>query len=224
MIDTAGVRKRGKVSEVVEKFSAIKALEAIDKANVVVLVIDARDGLTDQDLTLLGYAIDSGRAMVVAINKWDGLDPEMRDKNREALKRRMVFASFADRHFISAKHGTGVGELLRSIDKAYKSAFKSWNTRFLTDLLEEAVFKHNPPVHNRRRIKLRYAHQGGKNPPIIVIHGNQTQHLPAVYQRYLHGFFIDKLKLSGTPVRIELKTGENPFADRKSRPRNKKQN
>ncbi|MFT5502409.1 MAG: GTP-binding protein [Gammaproteobacteria bacterium] len=220
LVDTAGVRKRGKVNETVEKFSAIKALEAIDDANVVVLVIDARDALTDQDLTLLGYALNSGRALVIAINKWDGLDPDQREHNRALLKRRLVFAEFAVRHTISALHGTGVGELMKSIDKAYSSAFNNWTTRYLTDLLEEAVFKHNPPVHNRRRIKLRYAHQGGRNPPIIVIHGNQTQNLPDSYKRYLTGFFIDKLKLVGTPVRIELKTGENPFqSERKDRPR-----
>ena len=212
LIDTAGVRKRGKVSEVVEKFSAIKALEAIEKSHVVILVIDARDGLTDQDLTLLGFALNSGRALVIAVNKWDGLEPEQRDYNKKTLQRRLTFASFAAQHYISALHGTGVGEMMGSIDQAYQSAFREINTRLLTDLLEEAVFKHNPPLHNGRRIKLRYAHQGGRNPPIIVIHGNKTEQLPDAYQRYLMGFFIDRLKLKGTPVRIELKSGKNPFA------------
>ena len=212
LIDTAGVRKRGKVSEVVEKFSAIKALEAIEKSHVVILVIDARDGLTDQDLTLLGFALNSGRALVIAVNKWDGLEPEQRDYNKKTLQRRLTFASFAAQHYISALHGTGVGEMMGSIDQAYQSAFRDFNTRLLTDLLEEAVFKHNPPLHNSRRIKLRYAHQGGRNPPIIVIHGNKTEHLPDAYRRYLMGFFIDRLKLKGTPVRIELKSGKNPFA------------
>ena len=218
LIDTAGVRKRGKVHEVVEKFSAIKALEAIEKANVVVLVIDARDGLTDQDLTLLGFAMNSGRALVIAVNKWDGLEPEQRDYNKKTLIRRLSFASFAARHFVSALHGTGVGEMMTSIDQAYASAFRDINTRHLTDLLEEAVFKHNPPLHNGRRIKLRYAHQGGRNPPVIVIHGSQTEHLPSAYQRYLVSFFITRLNLKGTPIRIELKSGQNPYADKRRKP------
>ncbi len=217
LIDTAGVRKRGKVHEVIEKFSVIKALEAIEKAHVVILLIDARDGLTDQDLTLLGYALNSGRALVIAMNKWDGLESEQREFNRKTLQRRLVFASFASQHNISALHGTGVGELMTSVDRAYASAFKDFNTRYLTELLEEAVFKHNPPMHNRRRIKLRYAHQGGRNPPVIVIHGNKTEHLPEAYKRYLISFFIDRLKLKGTPVRIELKSGSNPYAPKTRR-------
>jgi GTP-binding protein len=216
LIDTAGVRRRGKVQETIEKFSVIKALEAIEKANVVIVVIDARDGLTDQDMTLLGYVVDSGRALVIAINKCDGLDSDQRDINRSTLERRLSFVSFAAQHFISARHGTGVGDLLGSVDQAYASAFKDLNTRYLTDLLEEAVFKHNPPLHHGRRVKLRYAHQGGRNPPIVVIHGNQTQHLPEVYRRYLINFFINKLKLKGTPLRIELKSGKNPFSGKLS--------
>jgi GTP-binding protein len=218
LIDTAGVRKRGKVHEVVEKFSAIKALEAIEKAHVVVLVIDARDGLTDQDLTLLGFAINSGRALVIAVNKWDGLEIEQREFNKKTLLRRLSFASFAAQHYISALHGTGVGEMMDSIDQAYASAFRDINTRHLTDLLEEAVFKHNPPLHKGRRIKLRYAHQGGRNPPVIVIHGSQTEHLPSAYERYLISFFITRLKLKGTPIRIELKSGHNPFAENRKKP------
>ncbi len=222
LIDTAGVRRRGKVQETIEKFSVIKALEAIEKAHVVIVVIDARDGLTDQDLTLLGYVINGGRALVIAINKCDGLDPEQRDHNRSTLQRRLPFVTFAAQHFISAKHGTGVGELMTSVDQAYASAFREFNTRYLTDLLEEAVFKHNPPLHHGRRIKLRYAHQGGRNPPIIVIHGNRTEHLPDVYRRYLSNFFIGKLKLKGTPLRIELKSGKNPFAGKKGPKKHKK--
>ena len=215
LIDTAGVRKRGKVQLAIEKFSVIKALAAIEKAHVVMLVIDASEGLTDQDLTLLGYALNAGRALVIAINKWDGQSAEQRDKTREALKRRLTFTTFASQHYISAKHGTGVGDLMGAVDQAYDSAFRDMNTRYLTDLLEEAVFKHNPPMHHGRRIKLRYAHQGGRNPPIIVIHGNQTEHLPDSYLRYLMSFYIDKLKLKGTPVRIELKSGKNPFSNKK---------
>lgn len=222
LIDTAGVRRRGKVRQAIEKFSVIKALEAIEKAHVVIVVIDARDGLTDQDLTLLGYVIDSGRALVIAVNKCDGLDHDRREQNRSDLRRRLPFVSFAAQHFISARHGTGVGEMMASVDQAYASAFKDFNTRFLTDLLEEAVFKHNPPLHHGRRVKLRYAHQGGRNPPIVVIHGNQTQHLPEAYRRYLSNFFISKLKLKGTPLRIELKSGNNPFAAKKSPQKRKK--
>jgi GTPase len=217
LIDTAGVRRRGKVNETVEKFSVIKALEAIEKSNVVVLVIDATDGITDQDLTLLGYALDSGRAMALAINKWDGLEPEQREYNKTELSRRLSFINFANQHFISAKHGTGVGELMKSIDQAYASAFKQFNTKALTDLLEEAVFKHNPPLSNGHRIKLRYAHQGGKNPPIIVIHGSRTDKLNDAYKRYLMSFFIQKLKLKGTPVRIEFKVGDNPYAEKRNK-------
>jgi len=178
--------------------------------------------LTDQDLTLLGYVINSGRALVIAINKCDGLDPEQREHNRSTLQRRLSFVAFAAQHFISAKHGTGVGELMASVDQAYASAFREFNTRYLTDLLEEAVFKHNPPLHHGRRIKLRYAHQGGRNPPIIVIHGNRTEHLPGVYLRYLTNFFIGKLKLKGTPLRIELKSGKNPYAGKKGPKKHKK--
>ena len=215
LIDTAGVRRRGKVREAVEKFSVIKALEAIERSQVVILVIDAQEGLTDQDLTLLGHVLESGRALVIAINKWDGLDSEQRDENRSRLDRRLVFVDFAARHFISARHGTGVGELMSSVDQAWDSARRDLNTRLLTDLLEEAVFRHAPPLHHGRRIKLRYAHQGGRNPPVIVVHGNQTQHLPDAYLRYLGKFFTTRLKLRGTPLRIELKSGKNPFAGKK---------
>jgi GTP-binding protein len=222
LIDTAGVRRRGKVHQAIEKFSVIKALEAIENCQVAIVVIDAREGLTDQDLTLIGYVLNAGRALVIAINKWDGLDSDQREHNRNTLKRRLEFVSFAAQHFISARHGTGVGELMGSVDQAYASACRDLNTRYLTDLLEEAVFKHNPPLHHGRRVKLRYAHQGGRNPPVIVIHGNQTQHLPDAYLRYLTNFYISKLKLKGTPLRIELKSGKNPFADKKStRKRNK---
>ena len=216
LVDTAGVRRRGRVHETIEKFSVIKTLEAIESANVVVLIIDARDGITDQDLTLLGHVLDSGRSLVLAINKWDGLEPEQRDYNKTELHRRLSFISFANQHFISALHGTGVGDVMRSIDQAYASAFKQFNTSELTTLLEEAVFRHNPPLHNGRRIKLRYAHQGGRNPPIIVVHGSQTDKLPKAYHRYLMSFFIERLKLKGTPLRLEFKTGTNPYAGKRN--------
>ncbi len=222
LIDTAGVRRRGKVREAIEKFSVIKALDAIERAQVAILVVDAQEGLTDQDLTLLGYVLDAGRALVIAVNKWDGLDPDQRESVRQSLARRLEFAGFAKRHFISARHGTGVGDLLASVDRAHASATRDLNTRLLTDLLEEAVFRHNPPLHRGRRIKLRYAHQGGRNPPVIVVHGNQTRHLPAAYLRYLTNFYIDRLGLEGTPLRIELKAGSNPYAGKK-RPRVRKE-
>ncbi len=215
LIDTAGVRRRGKVHQAVEKFSVIKALDAIERAQVAILVIDAREGLTDQDLTLLGYVLEAGRALVIAVNKWDGLDSERREGVRQVLARRLEFAGFARRHFISARHGTGVGDLLASVDRAHAAATRDLNTRLLTDLLEEAVFRHNPPLHHGRRIKLRYAHQGGRNPPVIVVHGNQTRYLPAAYLRYLTNFYIDRLGLEGTPLRIELKAGSNPYATKK---------
>ena len=216
LIDTAGVRRRGKVHETVEKFSVIKALDAIEQANVIVIVVDARDGITDQDLTLLGYVLDSGRSLVLVINKWDGLAPEQREYNKTELHRRLTFIDFAKQHFISALHGTGVGDLMKTIDQAYASAFSQFNTKELTNLLEEAVFKHNPPMHNGRRAKLRYAHQGGKNPPIIIIHGSKTDTLADSYKRYLMSFFIKKLKLTGTPVRVEFKKADNPYADKRN--------
>lgn len=212
LIDTAGVRRKGKVHESIEKFSVIKTLDAIEKANVVVLVVDAQEGITDQDLTLLGYVLDAGRSLVITINKWDGLESEQREYNKNELHRRLSFINFANLHFISALHGSGVGDVMKSVDQAYASAFKQFNTRELTDLLEEAVFRHNPPMHNGRRIKLRYAHQGGRNPPIIVIHGSKTDKLNDAYKRYLMSFFIQRLKLKGTPVRVEFKSGDNPFS------------
>ncbi|MBN4055532.1 ribosome biogenesis GTPase Der [bacterium AH-315-K03] len=212
LIDTAGVRRRKNVKESVEKFSIVKALKAIDDANVVVLVLDAVEGVVDQDLHLLGYAIDAGRALVIAINKWDGLDGDHKDWVKIELDRRLNFIDFAEIHFISALHGTGVGHLYESVDKAYRSSTLKIQTKQLTQILEGAVFDHPPPMINGRRIKLRYAHAGGFNPPIIVIHGNQTDKVPTSYSRYLEKVFRRELKLIGTPVRIEFKTGENPYA------------
>ncbi len=216
LIDTAGVRRRGKINEVIEKFSVIKALQAIEAANVVILVYDAQEGITDQDSNLAGFALDSGRAMVVAINKWDGLTPVKRDDNKREIDRKLGFLDFADMHFISALHGTGVGKLMDSVDRAYKSAMIEMATPWLTRILEDAVAQHQPPLVRGRRIKLRYAHQGGKNPPLIVIHGNQTQDVPESYRRYLINIYRKVLKISGTPMRIEFKGGDNPFAGRKN--------
>jgi len=217
LLDTAGVRRRGKVYEMVEKFSVIKALDAIENCNVVILVIDAQEGITDQDQTLLGYILNSGRALVIAINKWDGLEKEQKEFNKKELERKLSFANFAKQHFISALHGTGVGDLIKTVDQAYASATRQLSTKLLTDLLEEAVFKHTPPLSKGRRVKLRLAHQGGKNPPIIIIHGSQTDALPDSYRRFLMNHYIARLRLKGTPVKVEFKVGANPYADRKNK-------
>lgn len=217
LIDTAGVRKRGKIHDIVEKFSVIKTLKAIEAANVVVFVVDAQDGVSDQDLRLLGFVIRSGKALVVAVNKWDGLSGEHRDDIKNELSRRIEFTSFAKLFYISALHGTGVGNLFAAIDEAYLSATKDLSTSLLTELLQDAVSRHEPPLVRGRRIKLRYAHCGGHNPQIIVIHGNQTDDIPKAYQRYLNNYFRGALKLVGTPVRIQFKSGENPFAGRKNK-------
>lgn len=217
LIDTAGIRRRKNVRLTVEKFSIVKTLQAIDDANVVILLMDAREGVVDQDLHLMGQVIDSGRALVVGINKWDGLEPEQRDFIKTDLERRLRFVDFADVHFISALHGTGVGHLYESIEKAYQSATDKLSTNHLTRILEDAVSLHQPPLINGRRIKLRYAHSGGHNPPIIVIHGNQTDKIPDHYTRYLEKTFRRALELHGTPVRIQYKTTENPFAGRKNK-------
>jgi GTPase len=214
IIDTAGVRRRKSVKETVEKFSIVKALKAIDDANVVILVLDGVEGVVDQDLHLLGYAIEAGRALVIAINKWDGLDTDHKRWVKNELDRRLQFIDFAKIHFISALHGTGVGHLYESVDKAYASSTEKFQTKRLTQILEGAVFDHAPPMINGRRIKLRYAHAGGSNPPIIVIHGNQTDKVPRSYSRYLEKVFRRELKLVGTPIRIEFKAGENPFANK----------
>ena len=211
LIDTAGIRKRGKTKETVEKFSVVKSLQAIQGANVVVLLVDARESIVEQDLHLLGYVIDSGRALVIAINKWDGMEENQKETIKSDIRRRFAFVDFAQIHFISALHGTGVGDLYKSIHKAYSSAKKKLSTNELTQVLQQAVMNHEPPVVNGRRIKLRYAHPGGQNPPTIVIHGKQTKKLPAHYSRYLEKTFRSLLKLEGTPVRIELRSDENPF-------------
>ncbi|GGD05456.1 ribosome biogenesis GTPase Der [Halopseudomonas salina] len=216
LIDTAGVRKRGRVSEAVEKFSVIKTLQAIEDSNVVIFVIDAREGVVEQDLHLLGFVLDAGRALVIAVNKWDGMDEREKDYVKIELQRRLIFAQFADLHFISALHGSGVGLLYKSVDKAFASAMTKVPTNRMTQILEDAVANHQPPVVNSRRIKLRYAHLGGSNPPIIIIHGNQVENVPQSYTKYLENTFRKVLGMAGTPIRVEYKGGENPFADRKT--------
>ena len=214
LIDTAGVRRRSKVAEAIEKFSIVKTLQAIDRAHVVVAVFDAHEGVTDQDASLLGLVVDRGRAVVVAINKWDGIDSDQRDTVRRQLDIKLSFLNFARFHFISALHGSGVGDLFASVDEAYAAATANLPTAELTRVLEAAVTEHQPPLVRGRRIKLRYAHQGGRNPPVIVIHGNQTERLPEAYRRYLANRFREIFNLFGTPLRIELKSGKNPYAGR----------
>ncbi len=217
LIDTAGVRRRSKVRDAVEKFSVIKAMQAIEEAHVVILVIDAHEGISDQDATLLGYVIDSGRALVLAINKWDGLEPDERAWVKKELERRLGFLDFAEMHFISALHGSGIGHLMGAVDRAWRSAMRELKTSELNRILEQAVQAHQPKLVRGRRIKLRYAHQGGKNPPIIVIHGTQTDAVPEAYRRYLINTFRKALRLDGTPIRIEFREGKNPYAGRRNK-------
>lgn len=216
LIDTAGVRRRSKVHEAIEKFSVIKALQAIEEAHVVIVVLDAQLEISDQDATLLGFVLDRGRALLLAVNKWDGLQEEQKEKIKHELDYKLTFLDFADVHFISALHGTGIGHLFDSVKKAYQSATRRLPTPKLTEILQRAVEEHQPPLVKGRRIKLRYAHQGGRNPPVIVIHGNQVKSTPEAYRRYLVNTFRKRLKLIGTPVRIEFKEGSNPYAGKKS--------
>jgi GTP-binding protein len=217
LIDTAGVRKRKKVSEVVEKFSIVKTLQAIEESNVVLLVIDAREGISDQDLSLLGFVLNSGRSLVLAVNKWDGLESHVKDEIKRELDRRLGFVDFARLHFISALHGTGVGHLFESVQEAYSSATQRINTSMLTQIMEMAQDDHQPPLIRGRRVKMKYAHAGGYNPPVIVIHGNQVQDLPESYKRYLMNYYRKALKTMGTPIRIEFKEGANPFEGKKNK-------
>jgi GTP-binding protein len=214
LIDTAGVRRRRSVHEAVEKFSVIKTMQAIEEANVVVMMMDAQKEIADQDLHLLGFILEAGRALVLVINKWDGLDDYQKDKIRSDVDKQLVFINFAEIFYVSALHGSNVGKLYAAIDRAYESATRDLSTPKLTRILEQAMEAHQPPLVRGRRLKLRYAHQGGVNPPRIIIHGNQTERVPASYQRYLTNYFIDAIKSVGTPIKIEFKGGKNPFADK----------
>jgi GTPase len=211
LIDTAGIRRRGKIDEAVEKFSVVKAMQAIAEAHVVVILLDAKENITEQDLRLLGFILDAGKALVIAVNKWDGLPETQRDKIRSELERRLDFINFAKIYFISALHGTGVGNLFNAIDKAYKSATLTVGTPEVTRILIAAVDAYPPPMVHGRRIKLRYAHMGGQNPPTFIVHGNQTSKVPDSYKRYLEHYYLKVLRLSGTPVRVEFKTSHNPY-------------
>ena len=217
LIDTAGVRKRGKVHLAVEKFSVIKTLQAIQDANVVLLVIDARENISDQDLSLLGFILNAGRSLVIVVNKWDGLDTDVKDRVKSELDRRLDFIDFARVHCISALHGSGVGNLFDSVKEAYECATQKMTTSMLTRILQIAVDEHQPPMIGGRRVKLKYAHPGGYNPPIIVIHGNQVDKLPDSYKRYLSNHFRRSLKIIGSPIRLQFQEGNNPFAGRRNK-------
>ncbi len=211
LIDTAGVRRRAKIEEAIEKFSVIKSLQALEKAHVVIMVFDAREGITDQDMRLLGWILESGRGLVLAFNKWDGLSEYDRDRVRQAIDRRLAFVNFARRYLISALHGTGVGDLYRAIDEAYASSTQEISTPQLTQILERAVFDHQPPLVGARRIRLRYAHLGGHHPLVIVVHGKQIESLPDSYRRYLANYFRQSFNLVGIPVRVQLINDKNPY-------------
>ncbi len=215
LIDTAGIRRRKNVTDVVEKYSVIKTLRAIEDANVCLLIIDAREGISDQDLSLLGFILEAGRSLVLAVNKWDGLEEHVKDRIKTELDRRLGFIDFARIHFISALHGTGVGHLYESVEEAFISATKRISTSMVTKILDMAAFDHQPPMHQGRRVKLKYAHAGGYNPPIIVIHGNLAKKLPISYKRYLMNYYRKSLKIMGTPIRIEFRETSNPFAGKK---------
>jgi GTP-binding protein len=222
LIDTAGMRRRSKVEDVIERASVAKTLQAIEEAHVVILVLDAHDTVAEQDASVLGLALHRGRALIIAVNKWDGIPQEQRDDIHNSLALRLDFVPFAPMHFISARHGTGVGDLVRSMIRAYDAAMREMPTRQLTRTLEDALETHQPPLVHGRRIKLRYAHQGGRNPPRIVIHGNQTVHVPDSYTRYLANVFRKVFDLFATPVVIEYRTDSNPYdRDRRLRRPNK---
>nr|VFK24837.1 MAG: GTP-binding protein [Candidatus Kentron sp. MB] len=211
LIDTAGIRRRARVSEKIEKFSIIKSLQAIQTADVTIMLVDAVDGLTDQDTHLIGFIVDAGRALVIGVNKWDAVAQDARRQVHTTLERKLPFVDFISIHTISARRGSGITALFHSVNAAWESASRALPTPLLTDILQEATTRHPPPLVQRRRIKLRYAHQGGRNPPVIVVHGNQTENVPEPYRRYLSGVFRQALRLTGTPIRVEFKTGENPY-------------
>ncbi len=223
LIDTAGVRRRARVEEAIEKFSVIKALQAVDSAHVVIGVIDAHDTVAEQDASLFGMVAERGRALIIAVNKWDGIPMDKRDEIRAGLDLRLPFLDFAPVHFISALHGSGVGDLMKAVDRAYAASMRDMATPELTRVLETAVQQHQPPLVRGRRIKLRYAHQGGRNPPRIVIHGNQTKHVPDAYRRYLANVFRETFDLFASPVAVEFRTDSNPYDSARRRGRGQRQ-
>jgi GTP-binding protein len=216
LIDTAGIRRRARVSEAIEKFSVVQSLQAIEDCSVVVALLDAREGVTDQDLHLIGLAVERGRALAIGINKWDGMPITERRGVEGQVDRQLDFVPYAGIHYISALHGSGISELVRAAMVAYESAGRELPTPRLNEVLQQALQAHTPPVVRGRRVRLRYAHQGGRFPPLIVVHGSQAERTPAHYQRYLENAFREALRLKGTPVRVEFRSGENPFAGRRN--------
>jgi GTPase len=212
LIDTAGIRRRGKVFEAIEKFSVVKTLQSISEANVVVLMLDAQQDISEQDAHIAGFILETGRALVVAVNKWDGLTSDQRDQVKNDIDRKLDFLGFAEMKFISALKGTGINHLMKAVDTAYAAATAKLSTPRLTRALQEAIEKQEPKRKGSTRPKMRYAHQGGQNPPIIVIHGNALDGITEPYKRYLEKHFRDTFDLIGTPLRIELRSGKNPFA------------
>ena len=215
LVDTAGMRRRSRVSETIEKFSVIKSLQAIEKSHVVIYLIDAREGITDQDAHLLGLILEAGRALIIGLNKWDGLSSDQKAAIHRQIDVKLSFLDFAEKHPISALHGSGVGKLFDVVGTLYESAMINMSTPVLTRILKEATDAHQPPMVGNRRIKLKYAHQGGRNPPVVIVHGVQTDALPISYKRFLTNYFRTKLHLSGTPIRLEFKSPTNPFQSQK---------
>jgi GTP-binding protein len=216
LIDTAGIRRRARVSEAVEKFSVVQSLQAIQESDVAIVMLDAREGLTDQDVHLIGLVIEAGRALTIGVNKWDGMNAAERNLVQRELDRKLSFAPYAERCPVSALHGSGITDLLKNALVAYEAAGRDLPTPRLNDILQEAVAQNAPPVVRGRQVKLRYAHQGGRRPPLIVIHGSLAPQLPANYRRYLENYFRDALRLRGTPLKVEFKSGANPFAGKRN--------
>jgi GTP-binding protein len=217
LIDTAGIRRRARVEETVEKFSIVQSLKAIEDAGAIIAVLDARESVTDQDAHLVGLAAERGRALAIAVNKWDGLSGHERRLIEREVERKLDFVPYASMHYVSALHGSGIAELVQAALIAYKNAGVELATPRLTRVLEDALQVNPPPLVRGRQVRLRYAHQGGRYPPLIVVHGTQAQRLPDHYKRYLENAFREALKLKGTPVRVELRTGENPFGGRRNK-------
>ncbi len=215
LIDTAGLRRKGRVFEAIEKFSVVKTLQAIEAANVVVLMVDASQDISDQDAHIAGFCIEAGRALVLAVNKWDAIDAYRRDQIKQDIQRKLNFLGFARTHYVSALKGQGVAGVLQSVDKAYAAAMVKLTTPKLTRVLLDAVQKQAPPRHGNVRPKLRYAHQGGSNPPVIVIHGNALEHVPPSYVRYLEHVYMEAFRLQGTPLSIQFKISKNPYVDKR---------
>ena len=215
LIDTAGLRRKGKVFEAIEKFSVVKTLQAIADANVVILVLDAKEGIAEHDAHIAGYVLESGRALVVAVNKWDALDSYERSRIDEELEHKLHFLNWARQIHISALKRNGLNHLMKAVSDAHAAAFAKLSTPKLTRALIEAVERQSPPREKGVRPKLRYAHQGGQNPPVVVIHGNSLQVVPDSYRRYLESWFREKFNLAGTPLRIEFKINRNPYVEKK---------